>query len=205
MNIALAIAAYLLVSFLLAGCSSDPAPGSPESFMQKQQAKHDAQQAMIQDTIDDLPKWYKDVPKSDYAILSAGVATSPHLQLAVDKAILNAKRMLADRVEGLLSAQVKQFVSETGREIAPTALIDSEHVTKNVLRDVNVSGYRVEDMAIKSHGTYFRVYVLLMYPLGEMNDILTLRQRQKEAKERVSRTEKAYDELEKERAVPGSY
>ena len=204
MNIALAIAAYLLVSFLLAGCSS-PAPGSPESFMQKQQAKHNAQQAMIQDTIDDLPKWYKDVPKSDYAILSAGVATSPHLQLAVDKAILNAKRMLADRVEGLLSSQVKQYVSETGREIAPMALMDSEHVTKNVLRDVNVSGYRVEDMDIKSHGTYFRVYVLLMYPLGEMNDILTLRQRQREAKERVSRTEKAYDELEKERRVPGSY
>ena len=104
---------------------------------------------------------------------SVGSATSPNLQLAVDKSILNAKRMLADRIEGKLSSQVKEYITETGNQTAPPVITDTERVTKNIMREVNVApGYSVKEMEIKPHNTFFRVYTYAYLSSRKANQLL---------------------------------
>jgi hypothetical protein len=196
--LAIAIGAHLLLAILMSGCTTTK-PGSPEAFLEKQEEKREMRKEMVKDTIDELPEWFMDVPKSDNAIHSVGSGTSPDLQLAIDKSILHAKRTLADRIEGRLSSQVKEYITETGKEVAPPALKDTERVTKNIMREVNVAGYSVKEMEIKPHHTFFRVYVLLMYPLGEANELLQLQHQRRVLSKTDDSAKNGYKELDKER------
>lgn len=198
MNIVLGILIYITVSFLIGGCSST-SPGSPAAFLEKQEARLEARKEMVEETIDDLPSWFVELPKEDGAIHSVGSGTSPDLQFAIDKSILHAKRMLADRIEGRLSSQVKEYLTETGRELAPVAVTDTERVTKNIMREVNVAGYSLKEMEIRPHKTFFRVYVLLMYPVGEANELLELQRQRATALNSRQQAEEGYKELDKER------
>jgi len=206
MSVWAGIGIYLAVTFalgVLQGCST-PAPGSPEAFLKKQEEKREQQREMIVDTIEELPDWFVDLPEEDNAIHSVGSGTSPDLQLAIDKSILHAKRTLADRIEGKLSSQVKEYITETGKGVAPPTLTDTERVTKNIMREVNVAGYSVKEMEIKPHQTFFRVYVLLMYPTGEANELLQLYRQRMSLSRRPDAVQKGYEELDKERLRGGT-
>ena len=67
------------------------------------------------------------------------------------------------------------------------------------LREVNVAGYSVKEMEIKPHQTFFRVYVLLMYPMGDSNEILTLQRQRRAFSSKKNSAEEGYKELDKER------
>jgi len=192
---------YLGITYLiifLSGCAA-PSPGSPEAFLKKQEEKREQRREMITDTIKELPQWFTELPQSNNAIHSVGSGTSPDLQLAIDKSILNAKRTLADRIEGRLSSQVKNYVTETGKGMAPPTLQDTERVTKNIMREVNVAGYSVKEMEILPHNTFFRVYVLLAYPVGEANELLQLYKQRRSLKGGDDAAKEGYKELDKER------
>jgi len=201
MSILTGIGIYLAATFLLVtlqGCAT-PTPGSPEAFLKKQEDRREQQREMVIETIEDLPDWFVELPEEDNAIHSVGSGTSPDLQLAIDKSILHAKRTLADRIEGKLSSQVKEYITETGKGVAPPTLTDIERVTKNIMREVNVAGYSVKEMEIKPHQTFFRVYVLLMYPTGEANELLQLYQQRRRLSHGPDAARKGYEELDKER------
>ena len=185
----------IALSLLLGGCAATP--GSPEAFLKKQEEKREAREEMVEDTIDELPSWFTDIPQENNAIFSVGSGTSPNLQLAMDKSILNAKRILADRIEGRLSSQVKEYITETGNQMAPPALTDTERVTKNIMREVNVAGYSVKEMEITPHKTFFRVYTMLIYPVGEANELLQLQRERSNLQSKDRRANKGYQELDK--------
>ena len=181
------------------GWCSTPKPGSPEAFLKKQEEKREQRREMISNTIEELPDWFTELPQSENAIHSVGSGTSPDLQLAIDKSILNAKRTLADRIEGRLSSQVKNYVTETGKGMAPPTLQDTERVTKNIMREVNVAGYSVKEMEILPHNTFFRVYVLLTYPVGEANEMLQLYKQRTNSRRSGDAAKESYKELDAER------
>ena len=206
MSILTGVGIYLgltLVLAILQGCVT-PSPGSPEAFLKKQEEKRDQQREMVVDTIDELPDWFVDLPEEDNAIHSVGSGTSPDLQLAIDKSVLNAKRTLADRIEGKLSSQVKEYITETGKGMAPPTISDTERVTNNIMREVNVAGYSVKEMEIKPHQTFFRVYVLLMYRTGEANQLLQLYRQRMNSSRGSNSAQKGYKELDKERLRGGT-
>ena len=198
MNIIITIVVAQFLLAILSGCNTATI-GSPEAFLERQEKKREVQKEMVKDTIDKLPSWFIEVPKEKNAIHSVGSGTSPDLQLAIDKSILHAKRTLADRIEGRLSSQVKEYITETGKGTAPPALKDTERVTKNIMREVNVAGYSVKEMEIKHHQSFFRVYVLLMYPMGDSNEILTLQRQRRAFSSKKNSAEEGYKELDKER------
>ena len=70
--------------------------------------------AQVENQIDDMPKWYTDIPKEDEAVYAVGTAVTPDLQLAVDIAVLSAKTTLADRVDSRIRSQLKTFKSKLG-------------------------------------------------------------------------------------------
>ena len=96
----------------------------------------------VQTAVSVVPDWFKEMPEHDRNIYSAGTATAPDIQLAIDVATLNAKTVLADRINGKLDSMTKSFVAKIGQsDIDTSVLTEIETVTKNVIASVDVAGY----------------------------------------------------------------
>ena len=73
--------------------------------------------------ITNIPDWYLNMPTDEEAIYSSGSAKAPDLQLAVDIAIMNAKTVLADRINGKLSSMTKSFIAKIGSSDLDTSVL----------------------------------------------------------------------------------
>lgn len=120
--------------------------------------------AQVENQIDDMPKWYTDIPKEDEAVYAVGTAVTPDLQLAVDIAVLSAKTTLADRVDSRIRSQLKTFKSKLGAtDFDSNVAVEFEQVTRNLIADADVAGYTIKENVIVQNGTQYRSYVLLEY------------------------------------------
>jgi hypothetical protein len=187
MNIVLGLAVYVAMSFAisaLTGCAA-PKPGTPEARAVAVEKEEKKKEEQVTHTLSITPDWFLDLPQSDNAIYASGTGVSPSLQLSMDKGVLNAKRTLADRLQGLLSSRSKLFVVEQGQGEATVATTESEQVTSNLIAEVNVGGYTVKESETFSEGPRYRSFVLLEYPVGKLNrvQIDTLRKQQNAASE----------------------
>ena len=158
-------------------------------------------QETVEETIDVTPKWFTNIPQKPEAVYSVGTAISGDLQFSVDKAILNGKVALADRINGKLSASQKSFIAETTRTASNKGigiLRENERAAKNVIAEQAVTGYNVHKSIIRREGTYYRTFVMLEFPLGDANDELTsLVKRQNEIDARI-RAKKAFKQLDRD-------
>lgn len=186
-----------LAAVALAGCSS-PEPGTPAWTAEQARKKEEARVEAVKDSVSDLPSWYGNPPSDDHSIYAPGTATSTDLQFALDKAILAAKRSLADRVNSKLSAKMKEFVSESGTGETAQVLNESERVTSNLITEVNMAGYAVTERKIIPSGGQYRAYVLVQYPLGTANRLLVDQVRKNDLLQGKLRSSKAFQELEKD-------
>lgn len=189
---------------LLSACST-PEPGSPEAIAKAAEEKREARIEQVEDTVDDMPNWFLNPPKDDaISIYGAGSAVSNDVQLGVDKAVLNAKRALADRLQSKISSQLKAYISETGDEENPSVANQIESVTTNVITEVDVSGYQREETEVLTQEGKYRLFVLLRYPLATANRILVEKIKENKTVETRLRASKAFQELEEEikRAAP---
>lgn len=187
MNKVTTIIALVGVVFLSA-CSS-MTPGSPESLAKLQKDKMKAKEKALENTIDEMPKWYLKTPTSDYAVYAAGTGVSDDPQYSLDIAILRAKVMLADRLQGELSQKSKS-IKTNGSEINTQA-------TQNVINGVNVAGYKIKHKVLELESGQVRAYVLLEYPINGTNDVLEYKATQEDKKFKDGLTEKALSDLEK--------
>lgn len=188
----------VLGAALLAGCAT-PKPGSPEAIAAAEQAKQEARVAAVQSSVEDAPSWFMSPPEPDAnSYYAVGTSTSSDLQLALDKATLNAKRSLADTLKSSLSSKLKEFISETGTGEDPVVTSESERVTSNLITETNVAGYTRTKTKIMPQGALYRAYVMLQYPLGNANRILVDRVKQDRILESKLRASKAFQELEQD-------
>ena len=173
MSVVLGIGAYLIISFALSGltgCAS-PEPGSPEAVALNIEKQIEQKQDTVEETLKKAPKWFFNVPVSVNAIYTSGTGVSPNLQLAVDKSTLNAKRALADRLKGLVSSKTKLFVKETGQYENTSAVTEGEQAIINLIKEVNVSGYKTKEVLTFQQDRHYRTFVLLEYPIGKLNTV----------------------------------
>jgi hypothetical protein len=141
-----------------------------------------------------LPEWYINTPSKEGTIFSAGTAVSGDLQLAKDIAVLNAKHVLADRINGKLAAETRSFINEVNLSADDTVIIrDIERVAINTVDNIDVAGYTVSDTVLLKDNGRYRAYVLLDYSDVEVNKILLNRLRQSTK----AKATEAYDRLEK--------
>ena len=141
-------------------------------------ASYEYKANVVQDNVDVLPEWFTEMPEDDKAIYAVGTAITPDLQLSVDIAVMNAKSTLADRINGRVSSQAKTFISKIGSDETDTSILSEvEKVTKNLVADVDVAGYKVAEQKIVSSGTQYRSFVLLEYSDVEAQKILLNRLR----------------------------
>jgi len=125
------------------------------------------------DQVEQVPDWYLKTPIDEKMIYSSGTAVSPDIQLSVDIAVLNAKNTLADRIDGKLSSQTKSFIAKVGTEQSDTSVLtELEKVTKNIVSEMDVAGYKISNTKVVASGTQYRAYVLLEYSDKESNKII---------------------------------
>ena len=147
--------------------------------------------------ITNIPEWYMNIPTDEEAIYSSGTAKAPDMQLAVDIAIMNAKSVLADRINGKLSSMTKTFVAKIGSSDLDTSVLSEiEKTSKNIVAEVDVAGYKVDKSNITQDGTQYRAYVLLEYSNEEAIKIMMNRMRKDRMVYSRLRSTEAWKELE---------
>ncbi len=148
--------------------------------------------------MDEKPYWYENPPNDEFSIYAASTATSTDLQFAEDKAVLGAKRSLADRINSKLSSKMKEFLSESRAGENTQVMAESERVTSNLITEVNLSDYAITEKKFVPAGQQYRAYVLLQYPLGNANRILVDQVNKSSLLQGKVRASKAFQELEKD-------
>jgi hypothetical protein len=195
-RITLAIVAAMTT--LVIGACATPKPGSPEAtLLEQQQAKID-QKKQAQESIGAMPDWYSAPPADGITINAAATAVSNDMQLAVDKATQDAKANLADKLQGLMSGKMKQFVSESGSSDNSDLQKESTRVSSNLFTNVSLAGYIVKEQKLIQQGTGFRSFVLVSYPIGMANRLLVEKIKENSLLNTKLAASKAYEELERE-------
>ena len=153
----------------------------------------------VEIAVSQVPDWYKEMPEEDNAIFTVGSATTPDLQLSVDIATLNGKVVLADRINGKLKAMTKTWIAKFGQDdVNARVLTEVEKVAKNVIANVDVSGYNPVKIDVFPSGTQYRAFVLLKYSDTEASKIILNRLRKDRMVYSRLRSTEAWKELELE-------
>jgi hypothetical protein len=134
--------------------------------------------------LNQVPKWYMNdfsekkacdtstfgKNKDRVCIFGVGTATSPDLNLAIEKGMMIAKAELADIIKGEMNKQSKQFVTELGKSQNKTVVSEVESTIVNLIKDTPVRGYEIfaKDVTITKNG-YYRSWIGLRLPMGEFN------------------------------------
>ena len=124
----------------------------------------EGQVAQVQQTNSIIPDWFVEQEEKEGSIFSTGTGAAPDIQLSVDIAVLNAKTVLADRLNGKLSSMTKNYISKVGQSNKDIGVIEElEKTARNLIAEVDVSGYKVSKMEVNPVGTQFRTFVQLEY------------------------------------------
>ena len=186
------MASVSVLALGLAGCAGEPKPlvETPEVIYKT---------GKVNAAVSVVPDWYKEMPDKKGSIFTVGAAVAPDLQFAVDIATLNAKVVLADRINGKLKAMTKSWMAKLGQtDVDSSVMTEIEKVAKNVIANVDVAGYNPIKVDVLPSGTQYRAFVLLEYSDKEAAKILFNRMRKDRMVYSRLRSNEAWKELEKE-------
>ena len=154
-------------------------------------------QEQVEETTDDIPKWFLDLPIKEGFTYAVGTAETPDLQLTVDIAVLNAKTTLADSMNSRVRSQTKNFISKLGSDDVDASVVSEvEKATRNLVLDADVSGWQQKELDVQASGPQYRVYVLLEYSDVRASTFLHDRIKKDEALFTKIKSTKAFEELD---------
>ena len=168
-----------------------------EEVSKIQKVTYEYKRDRVQEQISTIPEWFKLMPTDNDNIFSAGTSVTPDMQFAIDAAVLNAKVILADRINSRLRSQIKQFRAKVGDgDLDATVMTELETAVKNITANTDVSGYHIANLEVVPHGTQYRAYVLLEYSDAEARKILSNRVRKDQMLMDKIRATRAWRELD---------
>ena len=155
--------------------------------------------AKVKAAVSIVPDWYNEMPEKKGSIFTVGSAVAPDLQFAVDIATMNAKVVLADRINGKLKSLTKSWMAKIGQtDVDASVMTEIEKVSKNFIANVDVSGYNPTKVDVFPSGTQYRAFVLLEYSDKEAAKIIFNRMRKDRLVYSRLRSTEAWKELEAE-------
>tara|TARA_Y100001963_G_scaffold147261_1_gene223354 strand:+ start:5216 stop:5875 length:660 start_codon:yes stop_codon:yes gene_type:complete len=187
------MASVSILALGLAGCASQ----EPKPLTETPEVTYKTNKVAAATSI--VPSWYKEMPDKKGSIFTVGAAVAPDLQFAVDIATMNAKVVLADRINGKLKSLTKSWMAKIGStDVDANVMTEIEKVSKNVIANVDVAGYNPIKVDVFPSGTQYRAFVLLEYSDKEAAKILFNRMRKDRMVYSRLRSNEAWKELEKE-------
>ena len=187
------MASVSTLALVLSACASQ----EPKPFAETPEVIYKT--AKVNAAVSVIPSWYNEMPEKKGSIFTVGSATAPDLQFAVDVATINAKVVLADRINGKLKSMTKSWMAKLGQtDIDATVMMEIEKVSKNIIANVDVAGYSPVKVDVSPAGTQYRAFVLLEYSDKEAAKIIYNRMRKDRMVYSRLRSNKAWKELEAE-------
>ncbi len=185
-----------LVILTISSCA--PKPGTPESALVIRKDQIEKTEKKVEKTVDSIPKWCLNPPISDYALSACGAGESANMNMARNRAILDAKRQLADSIDSEISSRMEDFLKSTGMGSNEQVKQASEIITKNTTIQAKLIGYKqTKTDAVSMDGKY-QFYVLIEYPVGDANKALLNQIKQDDVLSTQKDADKAMAELEAE-------
>ena len=191
-NILAAAAAVILV-----GCAT-PKPGTPEFVQKKEDEQQKAAVKTVEQTVSKTPAWYTQPPVDTNSVYQSASESSPDMQRAMDKAVMTAKSQLASKLGDRVSQKIKEFASESGTINDEQVVRTIETARISVTTDQNVAGYVLEKSEVVPEGNRYRAYVLLRYPVGENNKVISAQVKKNAILDGKVKASKAWEDLENE-------
>ena len=119
----------------------------------------------------DVPEWYTNIPTDPNYLFAVASATSQDMQLAIDKAVVNARTDIARQTEVKVSGVQKRFDEEAGMGENSQLMQQFTQANKTVV-SASLTGSRVRSQKMSKDGTIWRGYVLMEYPIGAASQAL---------------------------------
>jgi len=113
-----------------------------------------------------IPDWYMNPPRDGNHLFAAKTAISSEMQLALDKATMEARAEIARQVETKISELQKKFTEELGNKVDGDFKKQFSKATKAVV-NTTLHGTRVKEQEFFKEDKHWRAYVLVEYPWGE--------------------------------------
>lgn len=144
----------------------------------------------------EIPEWYLSLKPDPNYLQSSKTATSQDMQLAIDKAVTDARADISRQLDVKINSLEKQFKEEVGSDANSTLLTQFTQATKTITSQ-EITGSDVKEKKILKDGAIWRAYVLVQYPIGAANQ--TLMEQLKRNKEFYTRFQstKAFEDLDK--------
>lgn len=187
---------FLILILFISSCA--PKPGTPESKIYMQKEKVKAQSEKVDKTISEIPDWCIDMKQTNLSLVACGSGISSNLNMAMNRAILDAKRQLADTINSELSSNMDDYLKSTGAGGNEQVKQASELVTKNTIIQAKLIGYKQIKKQVANVSGKFQYFVLLEYPIGEANQALLEKIKGNEILSTQKGADKAMADLEKE-------
>ena len=119
-----------------------------------------------------IPEWCLNFIEDDHLIKACGIAESKSLSMARSRATMDAKRQIADRVNGMISSTMEEIVTSILSNENEETASKIEVITNSVIKKTKLSGYKiVQKHLIRAQAKYTYV-VLIEYPKLLLNQTI---------------------------------
>ena len=95
-----------IITLLITLNACAPKPGTPEAALKIKKEAIKVQEKKVDKTVSSIPKWCLNPPQSDLALSACGSGESSNMNMARNRAILDAKRLLADSIDSEISSRM---------------------------------------------------------------------------------------------------
>lgn len=109
-----------------------------------------------------VPKWFINVPVEEGKLFASTTATSRDMQLAIDKAITDARAEIAASAQAAIESIQEAFSEEVGRDEMSTYLTSFSSATR-VVTDMTLQGSVVLERSVQDDSGVWRAYILMEY------------------------------------------
>ena len=150
-------------------------------------------------TLSSLPQWFVDTPVKEGFRYETSTATSQDIQMAINKASLDASNKLAGQVKSEMNGLIKRAQEETGLG-EDSSVIDQfsqtqEQVIATTLQDWKVSKKEIQEEKSNT-GRIYRAYVLVEWDEGAAQKRLLAKIKADEQIYNAIRATELFEEME---------
>ena len=116
-----------------------------------------------------IPSWFEEVPQDAEHLYAARTATSADMQLALEKAAMEARAEIARQVNSKIVELQKRFIQETG-EPGKGELNKHFAIATKLVVNTTLNGSKITAKKFVKDKKNWRAYVLVSYPWGKARD-----------------------------------
>ena len=113
-----------------------------------------------------MPDWCSMLPTEKDHLYACGIAKSNNLNFARRRALLDAKRQLADIINGRISSIMTEFVGLSNDTQNKEINEKSKMVTQNLIAETGLWGYEQIGSETEVVDRAYRHFVLVRFPIG---------------------------------------